>query len=79
MHLKFKFPTKNSEFFRICILRLHFPSAFCICISRQKIEIFLIQIFEFPAKNLDSIAGGGAGGHGDNIGTSSFGHSALNQ
>ena len=28
---------------------------------------------------LDSIAGAGGGGHGDNIGTSSIGISALNQ
>ena len=62
MNFEFKFPAKNSEFFRF-------------------------KYLNFPPKNLDSIGGGGGdsigggggGGHGDNRGTSSFGHSALNQ
>ena len=61
---------------------LHLPFAFAFCISNlnflPKFGIFPIHIFEFPAKNLDSIGVVGGGGvHGDNRGTSSFGHSAL--
>ena len=68
------------------------PFAFAFCISNlnflPKFGIFPIHIFEFPAKNLDSIAIGVVVvvvgvvvvvAHGDNRGTSSFGHSALNQ
>ena len=49
--------------FAFCILNLNFLSKF---------GIFPIHIFEFPAKNLDSIGvvvgGGGGGEHGDNRG-----------
>ena len=60
---------------------LHLPFAFCISNLNflPKFGIFPIHIFEFPAKNLDSIGVvvGGGGVHSDNRGTYSFGHSAL--
>ena len=60
---------------------LHLPFEFAFCISNlnflPKFGIFPIHIF--PMKNLDSIGVvvGGGGVHGDNRGTSSFGHSSL--
>ena len=54
----FKFPAKNSEFFRFKYL--NFPPTFLDSIGAEEAE-------EAEAE------------HGDNRGTSSFGHSALNQ
>ena len=61
---------------------LHLPFAFAFCISNlnflPNFRIFPIHIFEFPAKNLDSIGvvvvvgGGGVGEHGDNRGKIPF-------
>ena len=68
---------KSVEMKGLMLSLLHLPFAFCISNLNfpPKFEIFLIHIFEFPAKNLDSIGvvlAVGGGVHGDNIGTSSF-------
>ena len=62
---------ENFGFGRFCVLRFAFE------FSGQKFGIFLIHIFKFPAKNLDSIGVVVGEVHSDNRGTYSFGHSAL--
>ena len=60
--------------FAFCIYILHFAFAFAFEFPAKNSEFFRFKYLNFPPKNLDSIGGEGeGGGHGDNIGTSSFG------